>query len=270
MSRALPTLPISLPRFALRPSNGVAELAIAWGAASGASRPQRVTRVLAAALECIDEAAVSNELLLRLSAGTREWLLQKVAALFRPANDWFEAGCSVCGARYDFPLDLAAMPTKPAGAGFPVVSIETSIGPRLFDLPNGADEEAFARSGTADDPRRLFAGLCGLSADADGEARQLSEADLLLLDQGFDAAAPQPSDRSATRCPDCGQITEATIEPLAFAFPSEIGLLREVHRLAGHYHWTEDTILALPTRRRRQYLALIRADASGRRTGRPA
>ncbi|MGB3336088.1 MAG: hypothetical protein WBA73_02810 [Devosia sp.] len=270
MSRALSTLPIGLPRFALRPSNGVAELAIAWGARSGASRPERVTRVLAAALERIDEQAVSTELLLRLSAGTREWLLQKVAALFRPANDWFEAGCSICGARYDFLLDLGALPTKPAGEGFPVVNIETSLGPRQFDLPNGADEARFVSSGTQDDPRRYFAELCGLSADAAGEAQRFTEDDLLSLDQGFDAAAPQPSDRSATGCPDCGHVTEAAIDPLAFAFPGEMDLLGEVHRLAVHYHWNEDTILALPTRRRRQYLALVRADAPGRRAGRPA
>jgi len=38
-------------------------------------------------------------------------------------------------------------------------------------------------------------------------------------------------------------------------------LLHEVHTLARTYHWEERTILGLARLRRREYLALIEADA---------
>jgi hypothetical protein len=37
-------------------------------------------------------------------------------------------------------------------------------------------------------------------------------------------------------------------------------VLRDVHRIATRYHWTEEAILRLSTTRRLAYLALIDAD----------
>jgi hypothetical protein len=39
------------------------------------------------------------------------------------------------------------------------------------------------------------------------------------------------------------------------------GLLRDVHRLALAYHWSERDILGLSLRRRRSYLLLLEEDA---------
>ncbi|WP_020180053.1 hypothetical protein [Methylopila sp. M107] len=269
MARAHPTIAIGLPRFMPREPDGFAEFAISRGAGATAPRPVRVSRVLAAALKTIDGEEATLGLVRCLSAGTREWLLQKVAALFRPRQDWFEGDCTVCSARYDVALDLAELPAKPCGAGFPTVAVETSLGRRLFDAPNGFDEETLARSHVAGDPRRRLAGLCGLSDDAQAEAARFDLADLDRIDAALDEATPQPSERSATRCPSCGHATEAAIEPLSFAFPSEISLLREVHRIAAHYHWSEDAILSLPTRRRRQYLSIIGSERRRLQTARP-
>ena len=259
MTRAVPTLPIGLPSFMIQEPNGITEFMIGQGAAASASRPVRMTRVLTAALKTIDGERATVEFVRRLSSGSREWLLQKVAALFRPRDDWFEGACTRCGGRYDIALDVGDLPAKPAGAGFPFARVETSLGTRDFEVPNGADEEAVAVGGD-DDPVRRLVGSCGLSEAAQEEAARFNADDLSRIDAALDEASPQPTERSATRCPSCGHPTEAAIEPLAFAFPTEIGLLREVHQLAGQYHWSEEAILALPTRRRRQYLALIRAE----------
>ncbi|MBN8471788.1 hypothetical protein JYJ95_35225 [Corallococcus exiguus] len=37
-------------------------------------------------------------------------------------------------------------------------------------------------------------------------------------------------------------------------------MLHDVHRLAAHYHWSEDQILRLKLPRRAAYLALIEAE----------
>lgn len=268
MVRTFPTLAIGLPRFSLREPDGMAEFAIGRGAAAALPRPQRVTHVLIAAIKTIEGQDASADFVRRLSSGTREWLLQKVAALFRPRDDWFEGTCTVCGSQYDIALNIGDLPTKPAGLHFPVVDVATSLGRRRFDVPNGTDEEAVPLQKHGADPRRSLAALCGLADDAEKEAALFTDDDLDRIDTALDEASPQPSDRSATRCPSCGHATEAAIEPLDFAFPTEMALLKEIHQLAQQYHWSEEAILSLPTRRRRQYLAIIRSERRSVQPGR--
>ena len=72
--------------------------------------------------------------------------------------------------------------------------------------------------------------------------------------------------RVAARCPVCGHGQEVAedLEGLVltrFAVRQR-ELLLEVHRLARHYGWTEDQVLAVPPRRRAEYLALIDGVAS--------
>jgi hypothetical protein len=44
-------------------------------------------------------------------------------------------------------------------------------------------------------------------------------------------------------------------------------LYEEVHVLALHYHWAEAAILALPTTKRRRYLALLARHLGGSDSG---
>src|SRR5207245_10969793 len=62
-------------------------------------------------------------------------------------------------------------------------------------------------------------------------------------------------------CPECGHSFATPFDCTAFFF-SEIRarsshLMREVHYLALHYHWSEAEILGLQRDRRRGYLALL-------------
>jgi hypothetical protein len=76
--------------------------------------------------------------------------------------------------------------------------------------------------------------------------------------------APPLSGHVAGTCPYC-----AAEVPFAFDVPSFV--LRElqlqaslvcedVHWLAGHYHWSEHDILALPAWRRRRYVKMVTAE----------
>lgn len=264
MARLSPTLPIGRPAFALNAADGATELAIGTAAGGRGSRPERVTAVLAAALATVDGVQATGERVRELSSGTREWLLQQVGALFRPRQDWFEGRCPGCGHAYDLQVQLGELPVKPEGRGFPVVRVITSLGPRVFDVPNGADEERLARQGGGDRRRQLLA-LCGHADTAVSEAERFTEADIGRIDAALDEVAMQPADHTHVTCPECGLESDARIDPTAFAFPHEASVLGEVHRIAAAYHWGEDQILRLPSRRRRQYLGLIRADKAGRR-----
>ena len=67
--------------------------------------------------------------------------------------------------------------------------------------------------------------------------------------------------RVAARCPACGHAQEVAVDleglVLTRLAARQRELLLEVHRLARHYGWTEDQVLAVPPRRRAEYLALI-------------
>jgi hypothetical protein len=260
--RAALTYPEAFPEARLKPLTGEVELAIADAAARPGARPERVTRILSAAYATVGGVAASPDLVRRLSSGAREWLAQRLALAFRPDLEWFEAECASCGEAYDIGMALARAPRKPAGAGFPLAEIDTSLGQRVFESPCGwHEEQAACRPG---DPIRVFAALTSLSDHAEAEAEAYSARDLALIEATLDDLSPDVADRAAAACPACGAETTARIEPLRFTLPSAATVLGEAHLLAGAYHWPEREILALPPTRRRHYAALIRQ--GGRRT----
>jgi len=265
MARAPVTHRLAFPEARFQPLSGAVELAVAEAAAAPATRPERVTGVLAAIYDEITGEQTTPALIRRLSAGTREWLLQRAALRFRSDLEWFEAPCQACGAAYDLAMSVAAAPRKPPGPNFPVTTVETSLGPRPFEAPCGVQEEAAARRPGDDDPRRLFAALCGLADDAGTEATLFNEDDLVRIDAALEELSPDVASSAAARCPSCGSETAARMEPLRFIFPRPMDVLAEAHLLASAYHWTEDRILALSPARRRDYAQLIRHDRTGRR-----
>ncbi|MEX2520667.1 MAG: hypothetical protein WD969_15190 [Paracoccaceae bacterium] len=260
MARTIETLPAAFPEIRFRAFDGETELAIAEAAASAGSRPARVTAVLSAICAEVAGEPGGYAVIRRVCAAGREWLLQRAALhLYGDGAGWFEASCPTCGATFDLRVALDRVPRAEPGSGFPVAEVETSLGLRRFETPNGAHEEAFcAREG---DPRRVFAALCGHAERAEAEAIRFDEADLERIDMALEAASPEIADGVDARCPACGAETMVRIEPLDFAFPRLDDIFREVHRIAAAYRWREPDILALPVHRRRAYAALIRGDA---------
>ncbi len=259
--RAPATLDLIWPAPVPRPLTGAVELALAEVAGADAegahlSRPARVSAVIAAVYDALGGTPTTPDLVRNLASGTRAWLLTQAAVLTGRETGWFSANCDACGAVYDFNLRLAEMPRGAAGDGFPLAEVETSLGPRWFEVPGGGHEEALAQ-GTGPDARRDLVALLGLADTAAQDAASFAEADLLAIDAALDAVAPDIADRISATCPDCGAATEAAIDPLAFALPRSGDVLRDTHLIARAYGWAEDAILALPSRRRRAYAGLI-------------
>ncbi|MET0179794.1 MAG: hypothetical protein ABW194_04850 [Novosphingobium sp.] len=256
MPRVANTLALDFPEPGFRPLDGRVELAVAEAAGAPLSRPRRVTAIIAAMCERLGDEAGGEEAARRVSAAGREWLLQQAGLRFFGGSTWFEAPCRACGGRFDLELALAYVPQGRAAPGFPEVEVATSLGLRRFEAPNGGHEEAFA-AGHGGDPRRRFAGLCGLADEAASEAARFDLADLERIDTALEAVSPEIADGIDAACPDCGASARVRIDPLRFAFPSPEAILREVHAIASAYRWGEAEILALPSTRRRAYVALI-------------
>lgn len=261
MERSPETLAVDFPEPRLRALDGDGELAVAEAAEADIARPQRVTAIIATLYEAIDDEPCDATLVRRLSIGTRKWLLQHAARRFGSHARWFEAHCSACSAPFDLECDLAHASRTAARAGFPVVEIATSLGPRKFEAPNGGHEECIADMQAAD-PRRALAGLCGLGAVAQEDASRFTEDDLALIDDALEQLSPDVADGVDAACPECGHRAHFIIDPLDFAFPPARSVLRDVHALAHAFGWSERDILALPVARRRAYVAMVVAQAS--------
>ena len=260
--RSPQTLAVAFPSHRPSQLTGELELSLAETVWSGLARPVRVSRVLELMFDQISSQPVTGDRVRRLASSAREWLLQRAALRVWPDRGWFQAQCRTCGKDFDLPVKLASAPRKPAEAGFPVIEVETSLGRRAFEAPNGDHEETLSTNRAEPEPVRQLVALCGLDDSAKEDAAAFSGEDLERIETAFEAACPDIADAVLSRCPACETEIEAQIDPLKFAFPRAEKLLREVHAIAVVYHWSEADILALPAARRVAYAGLI-ATASG-------
>lgn len=268
MAGEINNLATAFPKAELRSMAGKTELAVAEAVARPGHRPEKVSWVLNAVYETIAGQPVTLDVVRLLPSGIREWLLQQAAQYFCPDLSWFEAHCNHCGHPYDLSLKLVDAARYQPAIGRLEIELETSLGTRSFLIPNGAHEEAYARAGHVADPRRSFAALCGLSDQAEEDAAQFDDHDLVLIDEALEAASPDVADVTQAICPACGLQTSARIDPLLFAFPKEGSILQETHLIASVYGWPHDQILDLNVRHRSFYAAMIVRDH--RQTRRPA
>ncbi|WP_238366283.1 hypothetical protein [Mesobacterium pallidum] len=262
--RAPDTLAVAFPSALPRVLTGRVELELADALTPRLPRPQRVTAVLTALFDRVGGEAATPSLLWRLATGARAHLLLRAARAFFPARGWFSGRCDGCGGEYDLHLDLGQVPRSEPLEGYPLVTVQTSLGPRRFEVPNGLTEDHLSRDSTAD--RRTLAGLTGLSDRAQAEAARFTPGDLAAIEAALDEATPDVAEEIQSTCPDCGAGVSARLDPLDFAFPAPDRLDREIFLIARCYGWDEPTILALPSARRRRHAAMIAAD--GRRGAR--
>lgn len=243
------THPAGLGNPRLRDLDGATELAAAEAVAASQTRPEAVTAVLAAMLKSVNDEPATLETMRGLPSAAREWLLQWTASRTHPEICWFEARCEQCGEPYDLSIDLSQPAYRDSDRATATAVVETSLGTRHFAIPTGEHEERFARLPVGD-PRRGFAGLCGLSRDSAAEALQFDEHDLELIEEAVEAASPDVADSVSIVCPCCKAETSGRIDPLEFALPRESDILGEIHLIARAYGWPLQDILRLKARQR--------------------
>jgi hypothetical protein len=81
------------------------------------------------------------------------------------------------------------------------------------------------------------------------------------LDRALAAMAPSLVDQVGGCCPECGAPIALTFDPLAYTL-TELrdrfaGIYRDTHTLAWAYHWSEESIHAMPRARRRAYAEMV-------------
>ena len=163
-----------------------------------------------------------------------------------------------CREPVQFQLKADQIPVKPAGRQFPKAEVLLSIGKVDIRVPNGGDEEAVA--GSARDPESALKILVRRLVSVGQEpvdADTLSREDQLQIDRTLDEMSPQAGQRITTTCPYCELNQDLPIDHYGWITEPGRGLDQEIHTIAFHYHWSENDILSLPSRRRKTYIQLI-------------
>jgi hypothetical protein len=244
----------------LRPLSGFEE---DWLAANiGVPSAPAVTRLLSACLLRIGDQAATPELVRNLLVGDRDFLMLHVRRLTLGERFAAVLGCPECGAKMDVDFNTADVPVEPRPQESADYALDLGGRRVRFRLPNGGDQEAVVGDGLEE----AVATLLDRCVIDDG-GRSLSPAERTEVIDAQDRLAPQLELELEPTCPECGHAFLAPFDTTAFFLDEmrvgALELLREIHLLAFHYHWSESEILALRRDRRRAYLGLVRDTLRG-------
>lgn len=242
-----------------RPLTGRIEQALVeWS--PGPNRPGDVTAMLAAALDRIGNQPVDTVRVADLCVADRQYLMLRLSAMIDGEQMWLKVGCAHCSAPFDVDIRRCDLPVKPAGPGFPQITVRLNGSTMAVRVPTGADQEVVGDH-PEEEAIRLLLERCICSVNGDPAETdvvdRLSESDLRAIDLALDDASPAVCDQLLVSCPECGHDQYAQLDHYSLVGLNGYDVYDEVHTLASHYHWSEASILDLPRDRRRLYLGMI-------------
>ena len=207
------------------------------------------------------EEGMRAEVLRDLSVGSRlERLLTLAADDERPAFS-FPFHCTGCSQQIEFELTLEEISEQQRRADL-VEAVAVEYDGRAFEFrkPCGRDQEIWGAMNIVDQTEAMQVMVSSLALTPEvkaGVAPELIE----LVDEAMDEADPLVNFRCQITCAECATTNEFSIDlcevALAILRRLQRRLIVTVHRLASHYHWSEQEIFAVPHWRRKEYLDLI-------------
>ena len=231
-------------------------------------RPVLVTHLLECCTRDLQKEKVERSLLWNLPVGKRiECLLtlllsgsgSAIAVAFRCPNPACEERSEI-----DIAIEEVAALQKEAYA---TDRVEVPVAHEVLALrrPTGSDQLAWLRGNFTDKAAALRAMVRTLllNDQDDGDVRgdTLRDEWLDSIEEAMEEHDPLINFRISVNCPSCESDHLVTIDleelSLRRLGQAQLRLLGSVHRLAAHYHWSEQQIFAVPYWRRAHYLRLI-------------
>lgn len=230
-----------------------------------APRVELITELLALCLRGAGNTAIDREFVVELPVGFRLEALIRLAALADPRPFCWRLRCtsSECGRESEFELTADEIVSQGSGLrDLPVLETQIAGVPVLVRRPTGADQAQWVARSTQHESELMLRAILVRPVLDDLLAKgETLESVAAAIDDVMDQFDPLPGFHVSGICPHCGKdsdvspdLTGAALERL---FCGQQALIGDVHRLASHYHWTEDQILELPAWRRQSYLELI-------------
>lgn len=198
-----------------------------------------------------------------LPVGDREALLLHLQRLSFGDGMDIVLKCPHCDGRMDVSLSVSDLLLPPYEAVEPWRQVVCDGVELALRAPTGADQAAVA---------------VVAEVDLDGAAEALLRRCIGRMPEGFELTPqrvevlsgvlqeidPQADLLLDFGCPDCGRPGQAALSAADYLMRQvtarQEALLREIHHLALHYHWSEAEILAVEPARRKAYLKLLGLD----------
>jgi hypothetical protein len=226
------------------------------------NRAALVTRLLEAC--AVDPAGnLPASFFSELSIGQRIECLLVLAAGEPDTAFGFPFKCAGCGEEIELELTLREI-SQIQGEADLIEMIGVDIGGRRMEFrkPTGRDQEMWGKMVFSDE-HDAAAGMIGTLAALPGSLEALEPDELSAVEEGLDEADPLVNFSCRVSCGECGELneheTDLTETALGMLNRAQKQLVITVHRLASHYHWSEQEIFAIPDWRRQQYLELTGA-----------
>lgn len=219
-----------------------------WERLEGAAPVLRPAELLDGLRVWIGDAAAQPAATLPVGQRDRA-LIDLRARLFGP-DMHCSTVCDHCGARIDLAFDLTALPSAPPESPARIAIGESALRLRL----PSTDDLAYVLGLAATIRPAALIRRCALDPLPDPLPLALIEA----ASEAVAGADPDAEIELATACPECGT-AQAVIFDIGLCLWDDLTraarrLIREVHHLARAYGWTEAEVLAIPRRRRLEYL----------------
>ena len=238
-------------------SPGSDELLALWERGLGQTAVARGLALLELVHPDMDAEAAAD-----LSIGVRDGLLLDLRELLFGQTITGLVECPSCGDTLETEMATGGLRAIPADAPLEIRREDYALSLRLL---TSRDQMAAERIGP-EERWRLLLVRCIASVSRSGEPAPVERLPAEVIAAVEDRLAeldPQADVQLALSCPACGHRWQATFDILSFLW-TELGewaarTLRDVHRIASAYGWSERDILALSLARRRHYLGMIEA-----------
>ncbi len=230
------------------------------------SRPHLVTQVLKCCTAIPDDLVHDEIPFWGWTVGKRIACLARISGLNGRSDFTVHVEClnQACGRGMDLEISVEELLRLQRRADR-TAYLPVRIGASTLSLrkPSGSDQLRWQQGSFDDEKAALDAVIRTLVAEPSAfcEEGPIPDDTVRIIDEAMQEADPLVNVRLAVHCPHCGEENTYEIDlqetALARLHQAQVRLLEDVHRLALHYHWSEQQIISLPPWRRDQYLAFL-------------
>lgn len=198
-----------------------------------------------------------------LSIGKRIECLLMLATYGQDAALGFPFKCEGCSEELELELTLDEISAMQDEADLTETVAVDIGGCRIeFRKPKGRDQELWSTMIFSDE-RDAARGMISTLAELHGPLEAIQPEEISAVEEELAEADPLVDFRCSISCGECGELNEREIDLMETALDilnrAQNQLIVAVHRMASHYHWSEQEIFTVPDWRRQQYLELIGA-----------
>jgi len=231
-------------------------------------RPHLVTQVLERCTRSGQRESVDQSLFWQLPVGKRIECLLALHVLEGESQTMLSFRCpnTICGEDSEITLSLEEVAAVQKDA-YARDRVEVLLGDEVLSLrrPTGSDQLAWLKvmftDRTAARQEMVRTLLLRDNDEIDGLGGLPQEDWLDSVEEAMEEHDPLINFKLRVKCPACEIINLVAIDledlSLRGLRNAQRRLLTSIHRLAAHYHWSEEQIFAVPSWRRAHYLSLI-------------